>query len=133
MRTRTLPFLTAATRTRPCLPALAGAALLALAGCGDRFSPDTYATRAVQQADKVEQGIIVGVRQVRISAEGSTGAATGAAAGGVIGAQAPGVASSPRWAASAAHWSAASWARPPSTPSSTPMPTNTSCVPAATS
>jgi outer membrane lipoprotein SlyB len=64
--------------------------LLALAACRDRFSPDVYATRAVQQADKVEQGIIVGVRQVRVSAEGSTGAATGAAAGGVLGAQAPG-------------------------------------------
>jgi outer membrane lipoprotein SlyB len=61
-----------------------------LAGCGDRFSPDIYATRAVQQADKVEQGIIVGVRAVRVSAEGSTGAAAGAAAGGVLGAQAPG-------------------------------------------
>jgi outer membrane lipoprotein SlyB len=61
-----------------------------LAACGDRFSPDVYATRAVQQADKVEQGIIVGVREVRVSAEGSTGAATGAAAGGVLGAQAPG-------------------------------------------
>ncbi len=65
-------------------------ALGLLGACGDRFSPDIYATRAVQQADKVEQGIIVGVRQVRVSAEGSTGAATGAAAGGVLGAQAPG-------------------------------------------
>ncbi len=77
MRTRTL-----------LLPA--AAALGLLAACGDRFSPDVYATRAVQQADKVEQGIIVGVRQVRVSAEGSTGAAAGAAAGGVLGAQAPG-------------------------------------------
>ena len=74
--------------TRTALPVLALAA--ALAACGDRFSPDVYATRAVQQADKVEQGIIVGVRQVRVSAEGSTGAAAGAAAGGVLGAQAPG-------------------------------------------
>jgi outer membrane lipoprotein SlyB len=80
-------------RTRTILPASAlvlAAGFVALAACGDRFSPDTYATRAVQQADKVEQGIIVGVRQVRISADGTTGAATGAAAGAVVGAQAPG-------------------------------------------
>jgi outer membrane lipoprotein SlyB len=69
---------------------LVSAGFLLLAACGDRFSPDVYATSAVQQADKVEQGIIVGVRQVRVSAEGSTGAATGAAAGGVLGAQTPG-------------------------------------------
>lgn len=66
--------------------------LLALlfAACGPRYSPDTYATRAVQQANKVEQATVVGRRQVRVSAEGATGAATGAAAGGVLGAQAPG-------------------------------------------
>lgn len=63
---------------------------IALAACGERYSPDTYATRAVQQANKVEQGVVVGVRKVQISAEGSTGAAAGAAAGGVIGAQTPG-------------------------------------------
>jgi outer membrane lipoprotein SlyB len=66
------------------------ALLLSLAGCGESYKPDTYATRAVQQANKVEQGVIIGVRRVNISAEGTTGAATGAAAGAVIGAQAPG-------------------------------------------
>ncbi|MCB4823451.1 hypothetical protein [Roseicella aerolata] len=73
----------------PRLPACL-ALLLGLAACGDRYSPDTYATRAVQQANKVEPGIVVGVRRVHISAEGSTGAAAGAAAGGVLGAQTPG-------------------------------------------
>jgi outer membrane lipoprotein SlyB len=63
---------------------------LALAACGPRYSPDTYATRAVQQANKVEQGTVVGRRLVKVSAEGSTGAAAGATAGGVLGAQAPG-------------------------------------------
>jgi len=63
---------------------------LVLAACGPRYSPDTYATRAVQQANKVEQGTVIGRRLVKVSAEGSTGAATGAAAGGVLGAQAPG-------------------------------------------
>ncbi|MEN0075465.1 MAG: hypothetical protein AAGC69_13835 [Paracraurococcus sp.] len=67
--------------------ALSLALLLGLAACGDRYSPDTYATRAVQQANKVEQGMVVGIRKVQISAEGSTGAAAGAAAGGVIGAR----------------------------------------------
>jgi outer membrane lipoprotein SlyB len=71
-------------------PSLVALALLALAACGPRYSPDTYATRAVQQANKVEQATVVGRRQVKVSAEGSTGAAAGAAAGGVLGAQAPG-------------------------------------------
>ena len=61
-----------------------------LAGCRADYSPDTYATRAVQQANKVEQGMVVGRRDVAVTAEGSTGAAAGAAAGGVIGAQTPG-------------------------------------------
>ncbi len=63
--------------------------LLPLAACGNGYSPDIYATRAVQQANKVEQGVIVGVRQINISAGGETGAAAGAAAGGVLGSQAP--------------------------------------------
>ena len=71
----------------PCLPvALALAAVLA--GCGQRYSPDVYATNAAQQASKVEPGVIVGVRRVKITAAGSTGAATGAAAGGIAGSQA---------------------------------------------
>ena len=76
----------------PAHAALASAflALLPLAGCGASHNPDTYAPRAVQQANRVEQGQIVGVRQVRIAAGGETGAAAGAAAGGVLGAQAPG-------------------------------------------
>jgi len=69
----------------PILLALA----VALAACGSRYSPDSYATRAVQQANKVEKGTVVGRRQVKVSAEGSTGAAAGAAAGGVVGAAAP--------------------------------------------
>lgn len=72
------------------LPHLLPALCLLLAACGSSYSPDTYATNAVQQANKVEQGRIIGRREVNISAEGSTGAATGAAAGGVLGAQAPG-------------------------------------------
>ena len=70
----------------PILVALLAAVL---AACGPRYTPDTYATRAVQQANKVEQGTVIGRRDVKVSAEGSTGAATGAAAGGVLGAQAP--------------------------------------------
>ena len=44
----------------------------------------------MQQANKVEQGTVIGRRDVAISAEGATGAAVGAAAGGVVGAAAPG-------------------------------------------
>jgi outer membrane lipoprotein SlyB len=64
--------------------------LLALPACGPRFSPDAYATRAVQQMNRVEQGVVIGRRQVTVQAEGATGAATGGAAGGIIGAQTPG-------------------------------------------
>ena len=63
----------------------AAIALLALAGCGPDYSPDTYASRAAQQANKVEQGVIVGLRQVAISADGTTGAVAGSAAGGAAG------------------------------------------------
>ncbi|WP_137178750.1 hypothetical protein [Roseomonas sp. AR75] len=63
---------------------------LALAGCGQRYSPDAYATRAVQQVNRVEQGVIIGRRDVAVQMDGATGAATGGAAGGIIGSQAPG-------------------------------------------
>lgn len=61
-----------------------------LAGCGPDYSPNTYATSAVQQANKVEQGTVVGARRVDVSSGGAVGAATGAAAGGVLGSTAPG-------------------------------------------
>ncbi len=59
-----------------------------IAGCGPDYSPNTYATNAAQQANKVDQGVIVGVREVGISASGTAGAAVGGAAGGIAGAQA---------------------------------------------
>ncbi len=65
-----------------------GLFLAALSGCGPTYSPDTYASNAAQQAAKVEQGVIVGVRDVGISAAGTVGTVTGAAAGGIAGAQA---------------------------------------------
>jgi len=58
-----------------------------LTNCGPNYSPDTYATNAVQQANKVDQGMIVGVRRVAISAAGAVGTVTGAAAGGIAGSQ----------------------------------------------
>jgi outer membrane lipoprotein SlyB len=61
--------------------------LAGLSGCGPSYSPDTYATNAVQQANKAEQGVIVGVRKVAISAAGTVGTVTGAAAGGIAGSQ----------------------------------------------
>jgi outer membrane lipoprotein SlyB len=62
-----------------------GLILAGLSGCGPSYSPDTYASSAVQQANKVEQGIVIGVRDVAVSASGTTGAVTGAAAGGIAG------------------------------------------------
>ncbi len=66
------------------------AGLVLLCGCAPDYSPDTYASGAVQQANKVEQGVIAGRRQVGVSAQGTAGAFTGAAAGGIAGAQMPG-------------------------------------------
>lgn len=63
--------------------------LLGLSACGPNYSPNTYATTAVQQAAKVEQGVVVGVRRVAIAAQGATGAVAGAAAGGAVGSQLP--------------------------------------------
>lgn len=62
-------------------------ALLSLSACGPSYSPDTYAPNAVQQANKVDQGTIVGVRDVGVSASGTLGAVSGGAAGGIAGAQ----------------------------------------------
>ncbi len=61
-----------------------------LAGCGPKYSPDVYSSAAVQQANKVDRGIVVGVRQVGVSAPGVAGAAVGGAAGGIAGSEAPG-------------------------------------------
>jgi outer membrane lipoprotein SlyB len=64
--------------------------IAALAGCSGDYSPNTYNTAAVQQANKVERGVIVGLRDVKVTSKGTTGAVAGAAAGGVAGSQAPG-------------------------------------------
>lgn len=67
---------------------LLGAALLAgLAGCGSNYSPNTYSSTAVQQANPVDQGVIVGARDVAVSADTTVGAVAGGAAGGVAGSQ----------------------------------------------
>ncbi len=62
--------------------------LSGVAACGPTYSPDTYASNAAQQANKVDQGVIVGVRTVAVSAAGTVGTVTGAAAGGIAGSQA---------------------------------------------
>jgi outer membrane lipoprotein SlyB len=71
------------------LPAFAALAAM-VAGCQPDYSPNTYASNAVQQANKVEQAVVIGFRQVEITANGTVGAVTGGAAGGVLGAQVPG-------------------------------------------
>ena len=61
--------------------------LLAVAGCGPDFSANTYNASAVQQANKVDQAVVVGRRGVGVTSAGATGAVTGAAAGGIAGSQ----------------------------------------------
>jgi outer membrane lipoprotein SlyB len=65
-------------------------ALLSVAKCSPDISPDTYSLGAVQQAAKVDRGIIIGLRQIDVSASPDAATATGAAAGGIAGSQAPG-------------------------------------------
>ncbi|MCW8085845.1 hypothetical protein [Sabulicella glaciei] len=59
---------------------------LALAGCGTRYNPDEYASRAVQQANPVQQGVVIGARRIAITTDGHAGAAVGGASGGALGA-----------------------------------------------
>ncbi len=61
-----------------------------LAGCGPKYSPNTYSTIAVQQANPVERGVVIGARKVDVSAPGVVGVAAGGAAGGIAGSQTPG-------------------------------------------
>ncbi len=69
------------------VPTMLASVGFALAGCGPSYSPNTYATNAAQQANKVESGVIAGVRKVQITASGTVGGVAGAAAGGVAGSQ----------------------------------------------
>jgi outer membrane lipoprotein SlyB len=59
--------------------------VLAAAGCAPDYSPNTYSANAVQQANKVERGVVIGYRQVKISASGTVGAVAGGATGGILG------------------------------------------------
>ena len=63
--------------------------LIPFAACGPDYSPNTYSSAAVQQAAKVDQGVVVGVRRVGVTPQGTTGAVAGGAAGAAIGAAAP--------------------------------------------
>lgn len=58
---------------------------LALSACHPSYSPNDYATNAVQQANKVDQAVVVGYRQIVIRPDGTTGTVTGGAAGGIVG------------------------------------------------
>jgi outer membrane lipoprotein SlyB len=64
--------------------------LATLLSCAPDYSPNVYSGNAVQQANKVERGTVVGFRQVEIRANGTVGAVSGGAAGGVLGAQTEG-------------------------------------------
>ncbi len=77
----------ALTRTARVACFTSFATLGLLAACSPDMSPNTYNASAVQQANKVEQGVVVGVRQVDVQVAGTTGALAGAAAGGIAGSQ----------------------------------------------
>ena len=76
--------------SRPLVPLLSLGVLLALAGCKPDYSANSYNSSAVQQANKVDQGVVIGRRLVGVVSNGATGAVTGAAAGGIAGSQAGG-------------------------------------------
>ena len=97
---------------------VAGASLLALAfalcvamlgGCAPNYSPDTYAANAAQQANKVEQGVIVGVRPVGISAPASSAGRPERRQAASSGHRRGRAAWPRRWARSAGRWSAGWW------------------------
>ena len=58
-----------------------------LSACTPDYSPNTYSGNAVQHANKVERAIVVGYREIAISANGTLGAVEGGAAGGILGSQ----------------------------------------------
>lgn len=66
---------------------LSGLVIAALAGCTPDYSPNTYSNVAVQQANKVDRGMVIGFREVKISDDGTIGTVTGGAAGGILGAE----------------------------------------------
>ena len=72
----------------PLLATIFAAALSTIAACSPDISPDKYSMAAVQQANDVERGVIVGVRPIGVSADTTTGTTVGAAAGGITGSQA---------------------------------------------
>jgi outer membrane lipoprotein SlyB len=66
---------------------LVGVCALLLSACAPNYSPNVYSSNAVQLANKVEAGTVIGFREVKISANGNIGAVTGGAVGGVLGAE----------------------------------------------
>src|ERR1700757_4875652 len=64
---------------------MAAVSSILIAGCAPDYSPNTYASNAAQQTNKVDQGVVVGVRAVQISADTTLATASGGAAGGVAG------------------------------------------------
>ena len=70
---------------RSTLGLAAAGSLAVLSGCGPSYSPNTYDAAAVQQANAVQRGVVIGVRAVKVSADAAVGTVTGAAAGGIAG------------------------------------------------
>ncbi|WP_428483746.1 hypothetical protein [Rhodopila sp.] len=71
-----------------CRLASAAVILAALSGCGPSYSSGANASNAVERANKVEPGVVVGVRRVGVSALGKVSATSvlgGSLMGGIAG------------------------------------------------
>ncbi len=85
--TSTQPTIACRVFPKTALLLIAALPICVLSACAPNYSPDSYSSNAVQQANKVDQGVVVGIRPVAISAQSGVGTATGAAAGGITGSQ----------------------------------------------
>jgi outer membrane lipoprotein SlyB len=85
--TSTQPTIACRVLPKTALFLIAALPICALSACAPNYSPDSYSSNAVQQANKVDQGVVVGIRPIAISAQSGVGTATGAAAGGITGSQ----------------------------------------------
>src|ERR1017187_4822272 len=67
-----------------------GAAIIALAGCAQNISPQTYSVGSVGQVNRAISATVISVREVNVAGTTGVGGGAGTAAGAVIGSGAGG-------------------------------------------